>query len=211
MEPTSPPKRGRPKGSKTRPKWLRDLELQSRHPTRGRPKGSKNKPKTLDAWMAAAMDIQLPPKPPPKPKNQSTAKFANNTLSRLTPEERSARASKASLSRKVRKGQHPGTPPYWTDRDYALLKMETEREAKRIYEIMEQDGILPEDPLAREALLEALKLMRAPGDKKFKHSVLRTILEYRLAKPTTKTDVTVRTAEEWLDELAEKEGDAEPA
>jgi hypothetical protein len=76
---------------------------------------------------------------------------------------------------------------------------------------MEQEGVLPEDPLAREALQEALKLMRAPGDKKFKHSVLRTILEYRLAKPTTKQDVTVRTAEDWLDELAEKEGDAKPA
>jgi hypothetical protein len=75
---------------------------------------------------------------------------------------------------------------------------------------MDKEGVLPEDPLAREALQEALKLMRSPGDKKFKHSVLRTILEYRLAKPTSKQDITVRTAEDWLDEIVEKEGDAQP-
>lgn len=202
--------RGRPPGSKTRPKWLRDLEKQQKHPRRGRPKGSKNKPTTLDAWLTEAMENQLPPKPPPKPKDQSKVR-ENNALNRLTPEERSERARKAALSRKVHKGQHVGAPFHWTEQEYAPLRIEAEREAQRIYKIMEQDGLLPEDPLAREALLEALKLMRAPGDKKFKHSVLRTILEYRLAKPTTKTDVTVRTAEDWLDEIAEKEGDAEPA
>jgi hypothetical protein len=211
METTPSPKRGRPLGSKTRPQWQRDLEKQQKHPRRGRPKGSKNKPKTLAAWLTEAIAVELPPKPPPKPKNQSKVRRENNALNRLTPEERSARARKAALSRKTHGARAPGTPPTWATQEYAPLLIAAEREAKRIYDIMEQDGLLPEDPLAREALQEALKLMRAPGDKKFKHSVLRTILEYRLAKPTTKTDVTVRTAEDWLDELAEKEGDAEPA
>lgn len=207
------PKRrpGRPKGSKTRPKWVREREAQQPKLPRGRPKGSPNKPKTLEAWLAAAMEVQLPPKPPPKPKDMSKARFENNVFNRMTPEERKALASRAARSRKKDGARAPGTPPHWGTHDYAPLLKETEREAKRIYNIMEQEGTLPEDPLAREALQEALKLMRAPGDKKFKHTVLRTILEYRLAKPTTKTDVTVRTAEDWLDDLAEKEGDAEPA
>lgn len=211
MEPTPPPKRGRPQGSKTRPQWLRDQEKAQKHPRRGRPKGSPNKPKTLESWIAAAIEVQLPPKPPPRPKDPSRARHENNWLNKLTPEERSDRARKAALSRKTHGAKAPGTPPHWATHEYAPLLKEAEREAKRIYKIMEQEGILPEDPLAREALQEALKLMRAPGDKKFKHSVLRTILEYRLAKPTTKQDVTIRTAEDWLDDLAEKEGDADTA
>lgn len=152
----------------------------------------------------------MPPKPPPRPKDQSKVRLANNGLNRLTPEERSAHARKAALSRKTHGARAPGTPPRWGTHEYAPLAKEAQREAQRIYNIMEKDGLLPEDPLAREALEAALLLMRAPGDKKFKHSVLRTILEYRLAKPTTKTDVTVRTAEDWLDDLAEKESDAQP-
>jgi hypothetical protein len=202
-------RRGRPPGSKTRPKWLRDQEKAAKHPTRGRPKGSLNKPKTLEAFLAQAMTVTLPPKPPPKPKNQNLVRPGNN-LTKGTPEERSARSRKAALSRKTHAGRAPGTPPHWGTKEYEPLRAEAEREAKRIYNIMDKEGVLPEDPLAREALQEALKLMRSPGDKKFKHSVLRTILEYRLAKPTSKQDITVRTAEDWLDEIVEKEGDAQP-
>jgi hypothetical protein len=207
MNPTDPPKRGRPLGSKTRPKWLRELEKQQPKRSRGRPKGSLNKPKTLAAWLQSAVDITLPPKPSPRPKNQSKVRRENNALNRLTPEERSERARKAALSRKTHGARALGTPPTWATHEYAPLLKEAEREAKRIYTIMDNEGVLPEDPLAREALLEVLKLMRLPGDRKFKHSLARTILEYRLSKPTTKQDVTVRTAEDWLDELAAKEGD----
>lgn len=153
--------------------------------------------------------VELPPKPQaPSRKPLTPAQLENiRRLNDLPPEARREKARKAVASRKSHKGQHEGTPPNWTAQEYAPFRLEAEREAKRIYKIMEQEGVLPDDPLAREALLEALKLMRAPGDKKFKHSVLRTILEYRLAKPTTKIDATVRTAEEWLDELADKEAD----
>lgn len=207
MNPTDPPKRGRPLGSKTRPQWIREAEKQLPKRPRGRPKGSPNKPKTMETWLAAAMTTELPPKPPPRPKNPNKARHKNNALNRLSPEERSERARKASLARKTHGARAQGTPPTWATHEYAPLLKEAEREARRIFTIMENEGALPEDPLAREALLEVLKLLRLPGDRKFKHSLARTILEYRLAKPTTKTDVTVRTAEDWLDELVAKEGD----
>lgn len=203
------PRRGRPPGSKTRPRWIRDREkLQPKRP-RGRPPGAKNKPKTLEAYLSAAMAItELPPKPAPRPKDQSKVRLGNsNRLNRLTPEERSANGRKAVAARKTHAARAEGTPTGWATHEYAPLLKEAEREAKRIYRKMEQDGTLPEDPLAREALLEVLKLMRLPGDKKLKHSLARTILEYRLAKPTSKQDVTIRTAEEWLDDLAAKETD----
>jgi len=71
---------------------------------------------------------------------------------------------------------------------------------------MDQQGLLPEDEIAREAILQALQLMREPGDKKFKLSVIRTLLDHTHAKPVQKSDVTVRTAEDFLNELA-AEGD----
>jgi hypothetical protein len=111
MNPTDPPRRGRPKGSKTRPKWLRELEAQQPRRPRGRPKGSPNKPKTLEAWLTQAMAMDLPPKPPPRPKNQNKVRRESNALNRLTPEERSEQARKAALSRKTHGARAPGTPP----------------------------------------------------------------------------------------------------
>lgn len=70
---------------------------------------------------------------------------------------------------------------------------------------MEQQGIVPEDEIAKEALLSALELMREPGSKDFKLKVIRTLLEHTHAKPTQKQDVTVRSAEDWLDEIAQQQ------
>jgi hypothetical protein len=195
-------KGGRPKGSKTRPKWLREAVAPQR--PRGRPKGSKNKPKSLEAFLTQAMTVELPPKPPPRPKNE---KQKRDTLSRLSPEERSASARKAALARKKhqRKAREPGTPNDWTNRDYAPLREEARLEARRIYKIMEKQGLLPEDEIAKEALLQALQLMREPGNKDFKLKVIRTLLEHTHAKPSQKQDVTIRTAEDFLDELAGKD------
>jgi hypothetical protein len=185
-------KGGRPKGSKTRPKWLRE---QMKRP-RGRPKGSKNKPKS--------MEIQLPPKPPPKPKDASKSRpNSPANFAKLSPEERSALGRRAALSRKPKqcRSRAPGTPPMWSTRDYAPLKEEAKREARRIFKIMDKQGLLPDDEIAREAVLEVLTLMREPGDKKFKHSLARTLLEYTKPKPSQKSEVTIKTAEDFLDEL----------
>lgn len=207
MNPTDPPKRGRPKGSKTRPQWVRDMETQNKRP-RGRPKGSPNKPKTFEAFLKASLSTALPPKVR-RPRNERKARTgASNYLNTLTPEERSALARKAASSRKRHGARPPGTPTGLTEWEFAPVLIQARKEAQRIFNIMDQDGILPEDPLAREALLEVLTLMRLPGDKQLKHQLARTILEYWLAKPTTKQDVTVRSAEDWLDEIAaEQVGD----
>lgn len=205
--PSIPNKGGRPKGSKTRPKAIRAAEKLNRKPAPGRPKGSPNKPKTLEQFLTVGLLTQLPPKPAPRPKNPNLVRAGAANAFGKTPEERSANARKASLSRKVHTARAPGTPPLWSTREYAPLKEEARVEARRIYKIMDKQGLLPEDEIAKEALLAALTLMREPGAREFKLKVIRTLLDHTHQKPTLKQDVTVKTAEDWLDELANKTAD----
>lgn len=202
----SPPrnKGGRPKGSKTRPKWLREALKRPR----GRPKGSKNKPKSIVAFLQEAVALEKPKRVPRKPKDEKLAEYARKGNALRTPEQRSVDAKKASLAAAAsgnKAGRKEGVPLAFDQWTYRAIRDEAKQDVQRIMKLMDQEGILPEDPLAREALETALQLMREPGPKPFKHQVLRTILEYRLAKPTSKSDVTVRTAEDWLDDLASQE------
>lgn len=198
-------KGGRPKGSKTRPKWLREALKRPR----GRPKGSKNKPKTILGFLQDAMEIETPKRAPPKkPKSQKHVELGKLAQAKLTPEmrkERGLQGAEAAARSKNKPGRREGVPQAFNEWTYRAIQDEAKQDVQRIMKLMEDEGILPEDPLAREALQTALQLMREPGPKPFKHQVLRTILEYRLAKPTAKTDVTVRTAEDWLDALAAQE------
>jgi len=113
---------------------------------------------------------------------------------------------KAKLKKQEVNGKAFGQPGSWSKRSFLIEKAKAEHEAKRIMAIMEQQGQLPEmDDLAKEALLNVLTMMRQPGNVKDKHSLARTILEYTKAKPASKSDVTVRTAEDFLDEIAERD------
>lgn len=191
-------KGGRPKGSKNKPKWLKDA--QPKRP-RGRPKGSKNKPKTLQGFIAEAMAVPVTP-PPRKPKNPNMVRPALNAI---PPEARIARAKKAQKARKVDRG--PACPKGWTLRQYLPLLEEATQEAKRIVKHMVEDGkISADDEIGKEAMTTVLALMRAPGSPEFKLKAARTALEYTKARPTQKSEVTVKTAEDFLDELAEQHG-----
>lgn len=61
------------------------------------------------------------------------------------------------------------------------------------------DGV---DPRAEEALTQAVKVMRAPGDKKVKLAAARLVLDFTRSKPASKSDITVNKAEEWLAAVA---------
>lgn len=130
----------------------------------------------------------------------------------LSPEERSARATKASLAAKAsgKGGRKPGVPVAYDQWQYRAIRDDARKEIKRIVKIMDDQGALPENPLARQAMMAALDLLAEPGTKDMKLKVLRTILEYNLAKPVSKQDITVRSAEDWLADLAAQEADDAP-
>jgi hypothetical protein len=206
--PTDQPPRnkgGRPKGSKTRPKWLLDELKKAPKRPRGRPKGAKNKPKTLEALIDLALN---PPPPPPKPKRKRErqgyvgkprdAYFAR--LKRENPEKLSeiSRAAANSEARKAKPSKIAGNPLGTTNHEAALQREEARKIAQRIFKLMDMEGALPDNPIARKAMKEAVEMLATDLPTKDK-----------LAKPAATSNVNLRTAEDFLDELAEE--DAKPA
>lgn len=195
-------KGGRPKGVKNRPKWLLDaLKKEPKRP-RGRPPGAKNKPKTIEGLIAQALE---PPKPRPKRPKKTTHNYETHfaRLKREDPEklrEISTRASKRAVSKG--RNQPPGRHPHMTLRELARIKEDARILARRIYKIMENEGSLPENPIAREAMKRALEMLAEDNSSKDKISLIRTLLEYNLAKPASTQNLNVKTAEDFLDELA---------
>jgi hypothetical protein len=78
---------------------------------------------------------------------------------------------------------------------------EAERRAKRDMENISKDVDIHD--AAQEALTAVLVTMRAPINQPTKLAAARTVLEYTMAKPTAKSEVTVNAAEKWLAEISE--------
>jgi len=87
------------------------------------------------------------------------------------------------------------------------LRARAKREAKIIVRYMMEQGMIPKEGYAKEALETAVEVMRLeeihPRDKL---AASKLVLEYTMAKPATDTNVNVRTAEDFLDEIAKDAG-----
>jgi hypothetical protein len=209
-------KGGRPKGSKNRPKWILDELKKAPKRPRGRPKGSKNKPKTLEGLIELSLTPPIPPPKPEKPKRKRERQGYHGTpreayfarLKREDPEklaEISSRASRSPARREKRATIPPGTPLGFTMHEWALRKDEARKIAHRIFKLMDKEGALPENPIAREAMKTALEMLAEDNSSKDKLAIIRTLLEYNLAKPAATQNVNIKTAEDFLDELASED------
>jgi hypothetical protein len=169
---------------------------------RGRPPGVKNKPKSIEAFVVEQISSPIPP-PPAPPK-----KAARGPWAKMTPDERKAYSAKLVAARK---GNHPNTntpgkPRGLTDSQWAAVQAEAARDAKRIIAKMKAAGQLPDDPRAVEAREKAVKTLRESTSAKDVAALGRLVLDFTKAKPAQKIEATVRTAEDFLDEMAEDDG-----
>lgn len=89
-----------------------------------------------------------------------------------------------------------------THYEWALSKEEARKIAHKVFTLMDKEGALPENPIAREAMKNALELLAEDNSTKDKLAIIRTLLEYNMAKPASTQNVNVKTAEDFLDELA---------
>ena len=81
------------------------------------------------------------------------------------------------------------------------------QQAERIMKKMEKDHDLPENQYAREALQNALAIMKDPtSSRKDSLAATRMVLEWTEAKPASKSEVTINEAEAWLASLDVEEG-----
>lgn len=93
----------------------------------------------------------------------------------------------------------------YTRHEWALVIDEAQKTAKRIIKNMDMEGALPDNPIARKAMEQSIEMLAADLPAKDKLAVIRTILEYNMAKPASTANVNVKTAEDFLDELASED------
>lgn len=176
---------------------------------RGRPPGVKNKPKNIEDFIFLHT-ASRPPIPAPVEKLKARGWAANKT-----PEERSAFAKMLADRRvalrpergyntKPRK-EYMGRPNELSGEQYVKLKAQVAPEIKRILKKMAADGTLPEDDAGNQVLTKALKTFLEVTSPKDIVSLGRLVLDFTKAKPAQKIDVTTRTHEDFLDELAAEE------
>lgn len=96
-----------------------------------------------------------------------------------------------------------GKPKGWTRLEYALFLENARKEAKRIYKEMEKEGLVPENDMAARSLEAAFEMVTSNLTARDRLNAIRTVLEYTKQKPASKNDVTIKTAEDFLDELAD--------
>lgn len=166
---------------------------------RGRPKGSKNIPKIEDFVVES---IAAPvPIPKLKPKGRPRGPWAN-----MTPEQRSEYSKSLVAKRKGPSGGRiTGIPRSLTKAQFEARLAEQTTVVKRIMKKMADNGQLPDDPRAVEALEQSMIVLRTQEDAKTKLLAARLVLDFTKAKPTSKQEVTIKTAEDYLDELADDE------
>jgi len=68
---------------------------------------------------------------------------------------------------------------------------------------MKAEGLIPENEMAAKSLEAAFEMVTSNMAARDKLQAIRTVLEYTKQKPASKSDITLKTAEDFLDELAE--------
>ncbi len=166
---------------------------------RGRPPGAKNIPKIEDFVMES---VNSPiPIPPVKPKGKPRGPWAG-----MTPEQRSEHSKRlGALKKGPSGGRRAGVPFRRTLREHEALVAEQTPIIERIIRKMANNGELPDDPDVVEAFKQTMLVLRTQADSKSKLAAARLILDFKKAKPTTKVEHTVKTAEDYLDELSAEE------
>lgn len=115
------------------------------------------------------------------------------------------------INRGLERGNGPGRKHGAIDgssvRKRERSRVTAKAEAKIIVEYMMENNMIPKEGYAKEAIQTAVELMREteihPRDKL---AAAKVVLEYTLAKPATETTVNVKSAEDFLAEIAKDAG-----
>ncbi len=97
-------------------------------------------------------------------------------------------------------GRALGTPAGMTKKKADALWAVARRKAKIDMANIKKSMDLP--AAAEEALTSALEVMRSPMTQTMKLSAAKLVLDFTMAKPAAKSDVTIASAELWLAGLA---------
>jgi len=102
-----------------------------------------------------------------------------------------------------RKQGHPGSVPGFRYEEALKLWAKARESAERdMTEIKKKINL---SDAAEEALTEVITVMRGPQAPPLKLQAAKIVLEWTMAKPVAKSEVTVNSAEQWLESLIKDE------
>ncbi len=107
----------------------------------------------------------------------------------------------------VRLGKPKGATEGYTRKKRDKLKVVAKAEAQEIVTYMENSKgyEVPKQEFAKEAIVTAVEIMRREDiHPKDKLTAAKTVLEWTMAKPATESNVNVKTAESFLEEIAQE-------
>lgn len=120
-----------------------------------------------------------------------------------TPEGRELRKQWSNKPRK-NAGRPKGVPDGYTKAQIEPLREQAKKEAKQVVQIM-SDKYEIEDDYSKEALQTAVEIMRVPGETRERLSAARLVLDFTKSRPTTKSEVAISKAEDFLASLLEED------
>lgn len=145
--------------------------------------------------------------PPPVPVIAKPERKRLGPMAGMSPEERTAYAMRMVAARdpnRPRKSTRRGRPKHLTNAQHDAAIDAQRPIVAKVIKKMGQRGELPDEPMAVEALEAALLVLRSPGSATVRTAAASLVLDFTKTKPTTKTESVVKTAEDWVDEMAAK-------
>ncbi len=175
---------------------------------RGRPPGSKNKPKNIIEYVIRHIDDPLAAPEPPIPirfnrlagdEQKAWARFLNAKRTAQQVIERAAVQANLGYTQATR-------APNLTTKAYADIRSKAEIAAEEMYTQMKDEDLLPDSELAKAALKRVMVILNEPAIHSIHLSAAKILLDFTKQKPATKSDVTVNAAEAFLDALDAADG-----
>ena len=107
-----------------------------------------------------------------------------------------------------RSGRGHGQPDGVRLKDWLKIKEQAAIKAEKAIKIMAEKKIwVPENDMSERAMRTALEVMESnTGETRNRLAAAKTILEFVQPKPVVKTETTIKSAEAFLEALAEDEG-----
>ena len=101
-------------------------------------------------------------------------------------------------------GRPPGVPDGMSQKTYLKLKaaadIKTQKVMKAMTKIFEADN-----DVAKKAIETAVNILNLPGAHQLRLQAAKTLLDFTQRKPVTASELNLKTAENFLDELASQE------
>lgn len=113
-------------------------------------------------------------------------------------------------ARAERRGcRQTGIPDGWRAKDWQKLRKQKEPEIHQITETLMAEYVdldnITDESAAKIALKAAVEIIVMPNNISEKNKAIKTVLDFTKQKPASKAEVTLNTAEDFLNAIIEKE------